>query len=129
MKNNFLFLSLLLSLLVACTKTDTGNSNNNGNTIVTIDSSEFNGRLFVETYDYTLGTKISGADVFLYTNYEDINRGIYLFYQKGNSSGEADFGYLLQGNYYLVSKTFFKADTSLVQVLSKRTIHRNVYLR
>ncbi len=129
MKNNLLLLSFVLALFAACTKTDTGNSNNNGNTIVTIDSSEFNGRLYVETYDYLLGTKISGADVFLYTNYEDIQRGIYLFYQKGNTAGEADFGYLLQGNYYLVSKTILKADTSLVQVLSKRTVHRNVYLK
>ncbi|MCF8253847.1 MAG: hypothetical protein K9J84_04650, partial [Bacteroidia bacterium] len=100
-----------------------------GANIVSIDSSEFNGRLYVNTFDYVTGNRITNANVYLYTNYEDIQRNLYLLFQRTNTSGEADFGYLLQGNYYIVSESNLKRDTSLVQILSKRTIVRNVYLQ
>ncbi len=123
----FVFLGLFLA---SCSKTDTSTPKDIGNTIVTSDSSQFNGRLFVYTYDFNNGSKITGADVFLYTNYEDIKRHIYLFYQKSNTSNAmCDFGYLMQGNYYIVSSNFNKTDTSLVQVLSKRVVNREVYLK
>ena len=128
MKSTLLFSILALLGLSACTKSDAG-TNDNGSPIVTIDSSEFNGRLYVYTLDYVNGNNVTGANVYLYTQYDDIKRRIYLMYQKSNASAEVDFGYLLQGNYYVVSNTINKSDTSLVQVLGKRIVKRNVYLQ
>jgi hypothetical protein len=123
-------LLLVVLFIFACGKTNTVTPTDGGNTVVTIDSSEFNGRLFVTTYDYQSGNKIGGTDVYIYTNYEDIKRRLFLHYKKTNTSNaEADFGYLLQGNYYIVSNTINKYDTSLVQILSKRIIQRSVYLQ
>lgn len=130
MKSYSLILLVAAMFAVACGKSTTTTPKDGGNTVVTIDSSEFNGRLFVTTYDYQSGNKIGGTDVYIYTNYEDIKRRLFLHYKKTNtSSAEADFGYLLQGNYYIVSNTINKFDTSLVQILSKRTIQRSVYLQ
>ncbi|OYU94641.1 MAG: hypothetical protein CFE21_15295 [Bacteroidetes bacterium B1(2017)] len=128
MKKSILFLFALVALMSACTKSGTSSSDSTS-PIITVDSSQFNGRLYVYTYDDFTSAKLSNTDVFLYTNYDDIKRGIYLFYRKSNVSAEADFGYLLQGNYYIVAKNSFKTDTSLVQVTSKRTINKNVFLR
>ncbi len=100
------------------------------NTIITSDSSAYNGRLIVTTYDYLSGTKLYGTDVFLYTSYDDIKRNLHLLYLKSSTSlAEADFGYLLQGNYYIRSQSAFKTDTALVQILGKRTVNRNVFLK
>jgi outer membrane protein assembly factor BamE (lipoprotein component of BamABCDE complex) len=129
MKKSFAFVLLVAALFAACSKSTVTPVDNTGANIVSIDSSEFNGRLYVNTFDYVSGNRITNANVYLYTNYEDIQRNLYLLFQKTNTAGEADFGYLLQGNYYIVSESNFKRDTSLVQILSKRTIVRNVYLQ
>lgn len=123
-----MYLILVASMSVACSKTNT-TPTDTGATIVTSDSSQFNGRLIVTTYDYFSGNTLPSADVYVYTRYEDIAKRLYLYTRKSNGAGEADFGYLLQGNYYLVSNTLTKRDTSLVQVLSKRVTYRNVYLQ
>lgn len=124
------YLLLVLPLLVtACTRTETATPAKEASDIILSDSSQFNGRLFVYTYDFNTNNRLS-ADVYLYTSYEDIQRNLYLYYKKSQSNNaEADFGFLLQGNYYVVSRTFNKSDTSLVQVLSKREVKRNVYLK
>lgn len=123
-----MYLILVTSMSVACSKTNT-TPTDTGATIVTSDSSQFNGRLIVTTYDYFSGNTLPSADVYVYTRYEDIAKRLYLYTRKSNGAGEADFGYLLQGNYYLVSNTLTKRDTSMVQVLSKRVTYRNVYLQ
>lgn len=123
-----LFVLLSAALFASCTKSNT-TPTQEGATIITSDSSQFNGRLIVNTYDYFSGNAIGAADVYVYTRYEDIAKRLYLYTRKSNGAGEADFGYLLQGNYYLVSSTLTKRDTSMVQVLSKRIIYRNVYLQ
>lgn len=123
-----MYLILVASMSVACSKTST-TPTDTGATIVTSDSSQFNGRLIVTTYDYFSGNTLPSADVYVYTRYEDIAKRLYLYTRKSNGAGEADFGYLLQGNYYLVSNTLTKRDTSMVQVLSKRVTYRNVYLQ
>ncbi len=123
-----LYLFAVLSITAACTKSTT-TPTDSGATIVTNDSSEFNGRLVVTTYDYYTGNTLPSANVYVYTRYEDIAKNLYLYTRKSNGAGDADFGYLLQGNYYLVSNTTTRRDTSLVQVLSKRIIYRNVYLQ
>jgi hypothetical protein len=47
----------------------------------------------------------------------------------GSFNSQADFGYLLQGNYYIRATKDGKADTSLVQVLSRRSVFKNMFLR
>lgn len=126
--NNILFI-LAVCVLSACSKDETSKVTPT-NTIITSDSSAFNGRLIVSTYDYFSGAKLYGTDVFLYTSYDDIKRNLHLLYLKSSSAAaEADFGYLLQGNYYIRSQSAFKTDTALVQILGKRTVNRNVYLK
>ncbi|MDP1728248.1 MAG: hypothetical protein Q8M15_15780 [Bacteroidota bacterium] len=129
MKTNYLAFIISVCVLSSCSKNEASKVTP-ANTIITSDSSAFNGRLIVTTYDYFSGTKLYGTDVFLYTNYDDIKRNLYLLYLKSTSaSAEADFGYLLQGNYYIRSQSAFKTDTALVQILGKRTVNRNVYLK
>jgi hypothetical protein len=124
------YLSLLLPLLfAACNQSDNVTPEKEAADIILKDSSDFNGRLFVYTYDFNTNNRLS-ADVYIFTRYEDISRNLFLYYKRTqNTNAEADFGFLLQGNYYIVASTFNKSDTSLVQVLSKREIRRNLYLQ
>lgn len=116
-------------IFISCTRSETVNPEKDAGTIILNDSSDFNGRLFVYTYDFYTNNRLA-ADVYLYTHYEDIQRDLFLYYKRTQSSNaEADFGYLLQGNYYIVSRSNNRADTSLVQVLGKREVKRNVYLK
>lgn len=127
-KLNFLIVALAF-ILISCTRSETVSPEKDAGTIILNDSSDFNGRLFVYTYDFYTNNRLA-ADVYLYTQYEDIQRDLFLYYKRTQSSNaEADFGYLLQGNYYIVSRTNSRSDTSLVQVLGKREIKRNVYLK
>lgn len=127
-KLNFLILAIAF-IFISCTRSETVNPEKDAGTIILNDSSDFNGRLFVYTYDFYTNNRLA-ADVYLYTQYEDIQRDLFLYYKRTQSSNaEADFGYLLQGNYYIVSRTNNRSDTSLVQVLGKREVKRNVYLK
>lgn len=127
-KLNFLILAIAF-IFISCTRSETLNPEKDAGTIILNDSSDFNGRLFVYTYDFYTNNRLA-ADVYLYTQYEDIQRDLFLYYKRTQSSNaEADFGYLLQGNYYIVSRSNNRADTSLVQVLGKREVKRNVYLK
>ncbi len=127
-KLNFLILAIAF-IFISCTRSETLNPEKDAGTIILNDSSDFNGRLFVYTYDFYTNNRLA-ADVYLYTQYEDIQRDLFLYYKRTQSSNaEADFGYLLQGNYYIVSRSNSRADTSLVQVLGKREVKRNVYLK
>ena len=68
--------------------------------------------------------------MYLYINYDDIKRNLVLLYIKtASNAAEADFGYLLQGNYYIRAQNGFKSDTALVQVLNKRVNNKSVYLK
>jgi hypothetical protein len=126
--NKLIFSLMLLVIIVSsCTKSET--TANPNQTIITNDSSQFSGRLKVIVLDGTNGNNvINGAQVFLYPTYEDLKRNFYL-----NSitsfGGEADFGYILQGNYYLRAQSGTKSDTNVVQVLGQKTITRTMIVR
>lgn len=126
---NALAILLAVLFLGACNSS----SRNNEETptpIITIDSSEFNGRLYVYTYDFFNNNVLGNTDVYLFVDYNDIARNLWLNTIRTNSSqGEADFGFLLQGNYYVVASNGFKRDTAMVQVLGKRIIKRSLFLR
>lgn len=129
MKKLAYLLLVLPFLFAACNRTENVTPEREAGDIILNDSSDFNGRLFVYTFDFNTNNRIA-ADVYLFTRYEDISRNLYLYYQRTqNNNAEADFGFLLQGNYYIVARTANRSDTSLVQVLSKREIRRNVFLK
>jgi len=129
---NKLFAIILLAFMVsACTKTETLQPQiiNNKDSIITIDSSLFNGRLKVLVLDgNNNNTAVNGAQVFLYPTYEDVKRN-YFIYSVSSVAGEADFGYILQGNYYLRAQSGTKSDTNVVQVLGQKIITRTMIVR
>ncbi|MBU3663738.1 MAG: hypothetical protein FGM41_11165 [Bacteroidetes bacterium] len=128
MKSSLVILLIVLFFL-AC-NSSTRNNEVIPTPIITIDSSEFNGRLYVYTYDFFNNNVMGNSDVYLYVNYNDIARNLWLnTIRTSAGQGEADFGFLLQGNYYLVANNGFKRDTAMVQVLGKRIIKRNLFLR
>lgn len=117
-------------MVVAC-KLDDNNQNNpnNNQTIIEKDSSGTLGKLLVRVFDFNSGNTINNADVFLYARYEDINKNLYLNTVKSSGAGQADFGFILAGNYYLRATNGSKADTAIAQVIAKNTITKNIFLK
>ena len=120
-----LFGLMLVIIGSACSK-----SSNDDTTpqqqIVTIDSSEFNGRLKAEVRDVNNNVE-TNAIVYLFANYSDLVNNLSLNYIYTNNSGVVDFGYLLQGNYYVMARNLSGSvarDTAAVQVTSRREITR-----
>ncbi len=124
----YLSVVLVLLVLVSCTKKE-GDTNTTQN-IVSSDSSDVTGRLYVDAYDIN-GNKMGNTIVSLYISYDDIKRGITYNTLTASSSGRADFGYILVGNYYVIgsNQSGTLHDTTVAQVLPKRTISRKVFLR
>jgi hypothetical protein len=127
MKQSFLLVGFMTAL-VACQKTD-GDSTP-AQTIVTSDSSNVTGRLYVDIVDGS-GHSLSNAKATLYLSFDDIARGVPLYSFTSNSSGRVDFGYILEGNYYLtgVSSGGALHDTTVAQVLPKRVLTRKLILQ
>jgi len=124
MKSVLVIIFISVLLIISCTtKEPTYNQ-----PVITSDTSAYNGRLHVNTYN-TTGTKLQGVEVFIYPTYEDLKHNLYLNNLKSSSSGVIDFGYLMIGNYYLRASNNNLADTALIQVLSKRDVFKNMYLR
>jgi|DEB19_MinimDraft_2_1074335.scaffolds.fasta_scaffold23528_2 hypothetical protein len=125
--NKIIFTSIVLLSILACTKTDT--NPNPSQTIITSDSSQYSGRLKVTVLDGTNNNSvINGAQVFLYPTYDDLKRNFYIN-TVSSISGTADFGYILQGNYYLRAQSGIKSDTNVVQVMGQKTITRTMIVR
>ncbi len=127
-KNSIL---VLLGLMVAsvvstsCSKSESDNTTPQQQ-IVTTDSSEFNGRLKAEVRNVNNNLE-NNAVVYLYANYSDLVNNLSLNFVYTNNSGIADFGYLLQGNYYLLARSLsgtVARDTAVVQVNSRRETTR-----
>jgi hypothetical protein len=121
------FITLVLFGLMACNRTDTIATPNQ--TIITSDSSQFTGRLKVIVLDGTNSNSvINGAQVFLYPTYDDMKRNYYIN-TVSSISGSADFGFILQGNYYLRAESGLKGDTNVVQVMGQKTITRTMIVK
>ncbi|MCU0423028.1 MAG: hypothetical protein MUC81_09480 [Bacteroidia bacterium] len=98
--------------------------------IITNDSSQFNGRLRVELRNQNNNLEANGI-VYLYPTFDDLKRNLPLNFQFTNQSGVVDFGFLLQGNYYILGRNSgnpLLADTAIVQVLSRRETYRTLRL-
>lgn len=131
-KSNSKLLVGFLLVMVASSSCSKSSSNDPQpqNTIITSDSSEYNGRLKAEVRNNSNNLE-PNAIVYLYANYTDLERNLSLNYIYTNSSGIADFGYLLQGNYYLMAQSTTNSllrDTTVVQVNSKRETTRAMRL-
>jgi hypothetical protein len=124
----YIFTFLIISSLFACTKQE--DNTYPTQTIVTADSSDVTGRLLVEVTDLN-GNSISGATASLFLTYDDVVRNISLYTLTANTSGRIDFGYILGGNYYVSGSnpTGTLHDTTVAQVLPKRSITRKLFLR
>lgn len=127
-KNSILvLLGLMIAAVVStsCSKSESDNTTPQQQ-IVTTDSSEFNGRLKAEVRNVNNNLE-NNAVVYLYANYSDLVNNLSLNFVYTNNSGIADFGYLLQGNYYLLARNLSGAvarDTAVVQVNSRRETTR-----
>ena len=118
----------LILITIACSKKD--ETTTPTQTIVTIDSSNVAGRLNVEVFDIN-GNDITNVTASLFLTYEDMKRNIPLYTIKSTTSNSIDFGYVLQGNYYLTGANALGTlrDTTVAQVLPKRTLRRKLILR
>ncbi len=129
MKQLSLLLACITLLLFSCKLDENRNNTGNTQTIISNDSSGTTGRLIVRVFDFNTSNAVANADVFLYARYEDINRNMYLNTIRTNNSGQADFGFILAGNYYLRATNGAKADTTIAQVITKNTITKNLFLK
>lgn len=121
----YLFVISLALIMNSCGKDD--DTIPASQTIVTSDTSEYNGTLDVRVYYYSAGNVYScgsGVDVYLYVSYQDIQNNLYIYKLTTNSSGSADFGYILFGNYYVRAAGTISSVTyegiNVVQVRSRR---------
>jgi hypothetical protein len=116
---------VFVAVATSCTQRENDNTTPQQQ-IVTTDSSEFNGRLKAEIRNVNNNLE-DNAIVYLYANYSDLVNNLSLNFVYTNTSGIADFGYLLQGNYYLLARNMSGAvarDTAVVQVNSRRETTR-----
>jgi uncharacterized alpha/beta hydrolase family protein len=98
-------------------------------TIITSDSSELTGRLYVRCYNGS--ATVSGAMVSLFVTYDDLKRSLPLLTIQSASDGMVDMGYVLTGNYYIAGSTgsgVLLRDTTVAQILPQRSVTRNLYL-
>lgn len=125
--NKIIFSVIVFLIFIGCSKTET--NPNPSQTIITSDSSQYSGRLKVIVLDGTNNnTIINNAQVFLYPTYDDLKRNFYIN-TVSSISGTADFGFILQGNYYLRAQSGIKSDTNVVQVMGQKTITRTMIVR
>lgn len=124
MKKLALVLPILITVFFSC-QTD---RNDIPQPIIVNDSSEYSGSLIAVVYDQN-PSLITGAEVRLYTSYENMLRGLSTSEQISQANGEANFGSVLVGDYYLTAQKGFKRDTVATQVLSQKKTVRNLIIR
>jgi hypothetical protein len=124
----YLLILLFGITLFSCTKKEDDSPLNQ--TIITSDSSGVTGRLYVDVFDVN-GNDISGATVRLYLSKEDMYDHLVFNTLISSSSGRVDFGYILQGNYYVtgVNAAGTLHDTTPAQIIPKRMLTRKLYLK
>jgi hypothetical protein len=121
------------AIITSCSGSqDDDQDNDNRQTVITNDTSILTGRLLVEVRRNSNGNFVDNAEVNLYLNYDDMLRDFPLYSLNANN-GRADFGFVLNGNYYITgsfsSTTGVIRDTTVAQVLPRNTITRLLYLR
>lgn len=132
MNKYFILLIILVSTILSCEKSDTTDTKTQ-QVVITSDSSEVTGRLFVDVRNHNNTSAISNAQVRIYLTYDDMMKNIPLYDLNSSSSGRVDFGYILQGNYYLTgvhqSGGITIGDTTVAQILPRRSHTRFLFLK
>lgn len=129
----YLAIFVAFAIITSCSGSqDDDQDNDNRQTVITNDTSILTGRLLVEVRRNSNGNFVDNAEVNLYLNYDDMLRDFPLYSLNANN-GRADFGFVLNGNYYITgsfsSTTGVIRDTTVAQVLPRNTITRLLYLR
>lgn len=122
---------VLLVITISCNTSSTKKDDPTPQTIITSDSSDATGRLYVITYNASGASVYSGAVVKLFLSYEDVQRNLPLYSIVSDAAGKADFGYVLKGNYYVLG-TYnggFYRDTTVAQILPQKSVTRYLYLK
>ncbi len=129
MKIQSLFILLVVVGIVSCSKKKDDDTVLN-QTIVTSDSSGVTGRLYVDVFDVN-GNDVAGATVKLFLSKEDMYDDLVFNTMVSSSSGRVDFGYILQGNYYVtgVNASGLLHDTTPAQIIPKRVLTRKLFLK
>lgn len=129
MKIQTVLILLVVAGIVSCSKKNDDDPTPT-QTIVTTDSSGVSGRLYVDVFDVN-GNDVSGANVSLFLSKEDLDANIPLYSFVSSSAGRVDFGYILQGNYYVTGSNNAGTlhDTTVAQVLPKRVLTRKLILQ
>ena len=121
----FIVAMIAVTLFTACEK----NNYEPVQPVILNDTSKVSGNLIARIYDASTGATIEGADVLLYTSYEDVLRHLPALNIKSLATGDANFGSVLFGNYYITAQKGFKRDTVSAQVLSQNKTIRVMNLR
>lgn len=121
----FLGAIIAVTLFTACEK----NNYEPVQPVILNDTSKVSGTLIARMYDNSTGALVVDADVLLYTSYEDVIRHLPALNVKSQANGEANFGSVLIGNYYITAQKGFKRDTVSAQVLSQNKTIRVMTLR
>lgn len=123
---------MMFITITSCEKSDDVDENKTQQVVITNDSSDVAGRLYVEVRNFNNTSSIGNADVRLYLTYDDVVNNIPMYDLKSGSNGRVDFGYILQGNYYVVgehqSGGITIGDTTVAQILPRRTITRYLFM-
>lgn len=126
-------IAILVSALYACGGGSTDRDNNRQQNIVNADSSGETGRLNVEVRRQSTNALVANARVNLYLTYDDLLRNLSLFSLQTSNQGRADFGFVLNGNYYLTATATIDGavlrDTTVAQIIPIREVTRILYLR
>lgn len=131
MKRHSLLLPVLILLVFAAACSSNKNDDSKPQTIITSDSSDATGRLYVVT-NYQSGGTVNGAAVKLFLSYDDLLHNIPLYTKLSDNNGNVDFGYVLKGNYYVTGaygSVGVYRDTTVAQVLPQKSLTRYLYLK
>ncbi len=124
MNKLLLFLFVVATLSTACEK----NTFEPVQPVILNDTSQVSGSLIARVFEGS-GSLVVDADVYLYSSYEDVLRNLPVLNVKTQSNGEANFGSVLLGNYYITAQKGFKRDTVSAQVLSQNMTVRVLTIR
>jgi hypothetical protein len=123
------FLTLLFVSLLACNNDDDAAG---GQAILQNDTSNTTGKLIIRVIDQN-GNTVNGVRVSLYGTYEDLQNDIWIYDLFNDSRGEADFGFINIGNYYIFADENGSNRTNnpgdVAQVRSQKTTIREVVIR
>jgi hypothetical protein len=127
MKQLFTLILITGIFLSACTVDNSGYEPTQP--VILNDTSQYTGRLVIRVYDITNNNeKVDDAEVNLYGEYDDIAKDLPVLTIYSKSNGEADFGYVLKGQYYITAKKGALGDTAAAQVVSQNITYKNMFL-